>query len=244
MKLKYLSLLAICAVTASACATKPYVPTIYDAEMTKISSIAIAEDSIPEKLAANELQTHTGTAQAAGGLIGFAIASAMEGAETSSRVSKLTEIMEPTGFDPEAEFEKMLSEKLEAAGYENISMVGGERPKKAPLKTFPETTADAILDVSMTNFGMQKARTGEEWRPAAGVNVQLVSSADNSVLMENIISYNSGHLTAPAEGTILLSPSSDSKGYMKVKEMEADVVVEGMRSMIDEISTTIVELLE
>lgn len=243
--MKILSAAAVAAICLSACATKPYVPTLYDSESYKVESIAIAEDSIPEKIGANELTTHTGTAQAAGGLIGFAIAAAMEGAETSSRVGALREIMEPMGFDAETEFENMLQKKLLAAGYSGAMVVGEDRKTRTALEVFPETDADAILDVNMMSFGMQKARTGEEWRPAAGMNVQLVSSANNDVLMENVISYNSGVVgTTPQEGIVVLSPSAGSTGYMKIKEMDPNVVVEEMRIMLDEITTVIVSLLK
>jgi hypothetical protein len=243
--MRLLTLTALAALTLSACATAPYVPTLYDASTVEVKTIAIAEDALPEKIGANELATHTGTAQAAGGLIGLAIASAMEGVETSSRVGNLAEILEPIGFDAEAEFEKMLTTKLAEAGFAGTTIVGATRKKREPLKEFPETTADAILDVNMTSFGMQKAKTGEEWRPAAGMNVQLVSSVDNRVLMENVISYNSGVTDAKqAEGIIVMAPSADSVGYMKVKEMDGQVVVAEMRNMLDEITTTIVSLLK
>ena len=133
-----------------------------------------------------------GTGQAAGGLIGALVVAAIEGAETSSRVGNLEELMAPLNFDHEAEFESMLQSKLAEAGYGDVKLVGESRKKMAPLtkKTMPETTADAVLDVSMVSFGVQKAVTGEEWRPAAGVKVQLLNAADSSILMENMISYN------------------------------------------------------
>jgi hypothetical protein len=243
--MKHLPIIALAALTLSACASTPYVPTLYDASTADVKTIAIADDALPEKIGANELASHTGTAQAAGGLIGFAVAAAMEGMETSSRVGNLAEILEPMGFDAEAEFEKMLTTKLAAAGYSGTNVIGGMRKKRGPLEAFPETTADAILDVHMNSFGMQKAKTGEEWRPAAGVTVQLVSTADDSILMDNVISYNSGVTGSnKTEGIIVMSPAADSVGYMKIKEMEGPVVVAEMRKMMDEISTTIVSLLK
>lgn len=92
---------------------------------------------------------------------------------------------------------------------------------------------------------MQKAKTGEEWRPAAGVTVQLVSTADDRILMDNVISYNSGVTGSnKTEGIIVMSPDADSVGYMKIKEMEGPVVVAEMRKMLDEITTTVVALLK
>jgi len=48
--MKYLTLTAILALSLSACATAPYVPTLYDASDVKVETIAIADDSLPEKI--------------------------------------------------------------------------------------------------------------------------------------------------------------------------------------------------
>ena len=243
MNLRKILLLGAIALMGSACATKPYVPTIYDPVNANVKSIAIADDVVKDKLAANELSSSMGTGQAAGGLIGLLVVAAVEGAETSSRKSNLEEVMDPIGFDAETVFQKMMAEKLAAAGFSGGEIVGGERKKRKPLTEFPETSADAILDVSMTNFGIQKAKTGDPWRPAAGVYVQLVSSEDNTVLMENQISYNSG-LVAAQEGVIKLQPQADSVGYMKVKEIDGEIMASQMTDMIDEITDTIITLLK
>jgi len=244
MKFHKIALISSVAILASACATKPYIPTVYDPVNAKVSTIALADDSIQEKMGANELSSSTGTGQAAGGLIGLLMVAAVEGIETSSRKGNFAEIMEPTGFDAEAEFQKMMASKLAAAGFQSSGVVGGERDKQAPLTEFPDTDADAILDVSMSNFGIQKAKTGEEWRPAAGVIVRLISSDDDdTLLMENQISYNLGLLNAK-EGVIQLQPGPDSIGYMKVKEMDAEVMVSEMTTMLDQITDTIITLLK
>lgn len=243
MILRNILLAATAALMASACATKPYVPTVYDPVNANVESIAIADDVVKDKLAANELSSNMGTGQAAGGLIGLLVVAAIEGAETSSRKDRLAEVMEPVGFDAETVFQEMMAEKLKAGGFTGGDIVGGLRSKNAPLEKFPETDADAILDVSMTNFGIQKAKTGDPWRPAAGVFVQLVSSDDNTLLMENQISYNSG-LVGAKEGVIQLQPQADSVGYMKVKEIDAEDMAAQMTDMIDEITDTIMTLLK
>lgn len=243
MFLRNILLVSAFALLGSACATKPYVPTVYDPVNANVKSIAIADDVVKDKLAANELSSSMGTGQAAGGLIGLLVVAAVEGAETSSRKNKLAEVMDPIGFDAEVVFQKMIAEKLAAVGFTGGEIVGGERSKHEPLEKFPETSADAILDVSMTNFGIQKAKTGDPWRPAAGVFVQLVSSTDNTVLMENQISYNSG-LIGAKEGVIQLQPQADSVGYMKVKEINGEIMASQMTDMIDEITDTIITLLK
>ena len=171
-----------------ACTTTPYVPTLYDASVSQVNTIAIVDDSIPEKMKANDVATAMGTGGASGGLIGVLTVAAMEGAASASRESTLKKLLEPTGFDPEAEFEAMLVEKLKAAGFGDLSIIGDEKREKRDLETYPSTTADAILDVNSFFFGVQKGGYGQEWHPAAGLIVKMVSSADKSVLLENRIS--------------------------------------------------------
>ncbi len=241
--MKHFLTIAVSALALSACATKPYIPTLYDASSAQVRSIAIVDDSIPDELGANELASASGTGQAVAGIVGYLVVGAMEGIETNSRVNALKTLMQSSGFDAEAEFEKMLSAKLAAAGFQNMAVVGGPRNKRKPIKDYPASPADALLDVQMTNFGMQKAVTGQEWRPASAMIVKLVSTKDDSILVENTISYNSGLTSGAMEGMIYMSPSDTSVGFMKIKDMTAPEVAAQMRIMLDEVSSTIVALL-
>ncbi len=245
MKINKIAILTGATVFMAGCATKPYVPTVYDVSSSQVKSIALVDDAVESRLAANELSSSMGTGSAAGGLLGVLVVAAIEGSETSSRKNNLAEVMDPIGFDQEAVFQDMMQKKLAMAGYADTVIVGGEREKRRSLKDdeLPETTADAILDVNITNFGVQKAKTGEEWRPAAGVVVRLLSSADKSLLMENQISYNLG-LVGAKEGVILLQPEAQSIGYMKIKEIEGQVMADQMNAMLDEITDTIITLLK
>lgn len=228
----------------ASCATSPYVPTLYDPEVAQVKSIAIAEDAIQEKLSTHDMSTNSGTGQAAGGLIGLALVSAIEGGQESGRTRRLNELMESTGFDGEAEFESMLMQKLKAAGFSNVTIAGGERTSRVPLKEYPATSADAVLDVNITNFGIQRPNGRAEWRPASGVDVKLVSTSDQSVLMENIISYNAGKLNFNKEGIIVLTPPQDGYSFRVIKDADADAVLAEMRTMLDEVTTAIVSLVQ
>lgn len=236
--------IAAFAAALAACATPPYVPTVYDAQASNVRSVVIADDALPEGIGANELASAMGTGAAAGGLIGTLTVAAMEATETRMRVGKLKELIEPTGFDPEAEFERILAEKLALAGFEDTSVVSVERRGRKHIDGVPDTQADAVLDTTMTFFGMQKAVTGEEWRPAAGVMVRLLDADTGDTLMENVISVNNGRVaTSTREGIITVEPPADSVGYLKIKDMEADVVVADMRAMLSTIADNIVALL-
>jgi len=244
LKLIKLSAASLAALLMTACATPPYVPTVYDASASKVQTIALADDSVPDQMGANELASASGTGQAAGGLLGYLVVSAIEGAETSSRKGALEELMAPLGFDAEAEFEAMLKKKLIEAGYGGLEMVEVKRNGKSALKAVPETSADAVLNIDMVKFGVQKAKTGEQWRPAAGVKIELVETATSEILMENMISYNSGILgVKETEGFITMAPSLSSTGYKKIKEMDPVVVRDEMRVMLEEVSDMIITLL-
>lgn len=244
LKYSKLGVVTLAAAFVTACATPPYVPTVYDPSMSDVQSIAIADSSVPDTMGANELASATGTGQAAAGIIGYLVVAAIEGAETSSRKNAFEELMAPLKFDPEAEFERMLQEKLSAAGYEGLDVIEVSRGRNSALKSVPETTADAILNIEMVKFGVQKAKTGEQWRPAAGVKIELVDTATNDVLMENMISYNSGILgIRETQGFIVMAPGLESTGYHKIKEMDAIVVRDETLIMLEEISDMIVTLL-
>lgn len=236
--------LSLSATLMAGCATKPYVPTLYDAEVASVETIALADVGMPDELGANELASHLGTGQAAGGIIGALVVAGMEAAETSARKKNLAEIMDPLSIDWETEFETMLTAKLAEAGYGDVAVLATERAKKGPLQSVPESAADAVLDIDMTSFGVQKAQTGQEWRPAAGVSVQLLKAGTGEMLMENVISYNSGVTRVQGkEGAITLFPDAASTGFLKIKEMDGEVVAEEIRIMMDEITSTIVGLL-
>ena len=226
------------------CATNPYVPTLYDAASADVSSIAIADDALPDSIGANELASAMGTGQATGGLIGALVVAGLEGAETASRKRAIAELLEPHDFDPEKEFEVALASKLGEAGFTGLGIIEVERKGRKPLEGLPESTSDAVLDIAATSFGMQKAVTGEEWRPAAGMTVRLLRTGTEDVLMENVISYNNGVVSeVNREGIIEIAPDTNSVGYMKIKEMDAEVVIEEMRAMIDILSDAVVSLL-
>ena len=138
----------------------------------------------------------------------------------------------------------MLKTKLADAGYDGLDVIEVQRGRDSALKSVPETTADAILNIEIVKFGVQKATTGEQWRPAAGVKIELVDAATSDVLMENMISYNSGILgIREKRGFIVMAPDLGSTGYHKIKQMDAVVVRDETLIMLEDISDMIVTLL-
>ena len=110
-----------------ACTTTPYVPTLYDASVSQVNTIAIVNDSLPEKMKANDVSTAMGTGGASGGLIGVLTIAAIEGTASASRERTLKKLLGPTGFDPETEFEAILVEKLKVAGFGDLAIIGEDK---------------------------------------------------------------------------------------------------------------------
>ena len=240
--MKNLIILCASAALLTACASNPYVPTVFNPDQQKVETLAVVDVDMPEKLGANELTSHVGTAQAAGGLLGVLVAGAMEAAETSNRKGSLDEKMAGIDIDYEAEFEAMLMKKIAAKGYKDVSITLAERKKDKLLNI--EKTADAYLDIDVQSFGLQKAKTGTEWRPAMGTKVRLLSSNDQSLLMENYISYNSGVISELRGGHITVEPDTSSTGFMKIKDVEPDIVNKDIMAMMDEVTTIIASLID
>jgi len=86
----------------------------------------------------------------------------MEGAETASRADKLNDMMKTVGFNGEAEFEAIMTEKLSEAGYGDLPILPVDRRSRSALtqKNITDSEADAVLDVNMVTYGIQKAVTG------------------------------------------------------------------------------------
>lgn len=243
MKFGRLILLISTAVLASACATKPYAPVQFTSKQS-VKSIALADDVVKDKLDANTVDTNMGLGYQAGGPIGLFLVTAFETGETISRKDALADIMDATDFDAENEFQTLLREKLEKAGFTNAPVVGKKRKyRELHLKTPKSDVADAVLDISITNFGVQKSDIGEDWKPAAAVEVRLVSSKDKSILMENKISYNKGFVNEANLPVLKIAARKEGVGYYKIKDIDGALMAGEMRTMLDKITDVIVLLL-
>ncbi len=243
MKFNRLILILSTAVFASACATKPYAPVQFTSK-SSVKTIAIADDVVKDKLDANKVDTNMGLGYQAGGPIGLFLVTAFETGETIARKDALAEIMDATDFEAESEFQALLREKLEKAGYINAPGVGKKRKYRELHSKIPKSDADAVLDISITNFGVQKSDIGEDWKPSAAVEVRLVSSKDKSVLMENKISYNKGFPLQSEFPVLQIAARKEGISYYKIDQIDGELMAGEMRTMIDKITDVIVLLLD
>lgn len=244
MKRLKLVILSSLLVMTSACATKPYAPVQFQSSQTEIKSIALADDVVKDMLDANKVDSNMSMGYSAGGPLGLLLVTAFEGGETIARKNALKDIMDATDFDAETEFQTLMRDKLAAAGYENAPVAGKRRKRRELLSKVPKTDADAVLDVSMTNFGVQKSDIGENWKPAAAVEIRLMSADGKTVLMDNKISYNQGMLNDAKEQILRVRRKGEGVGYYKIKDIDGELMAGEMRVMLDNITDVIMLLLK
>ena len=193
-------LVAFTALAVSGCVSSPYVGTPYDRASAGVTSIGMAEDSVPEKAIALE-------AVSAGlqfGLVGALIDSGIQ----ASRQDALNDALLTVQYDAETQLEIYLAERLRDMGY-SVSMLPGEpRETREYIKTYPlgDRPVDAYLDVVVREYGYHSAGASLPFRPYADATVRLVDAESGSILMENAIVYNGMN---PSEGVITLSPNPE-----------------------------------
>lgn len=234
--MRHIVLAAGLAVSLSACAST-YVGKPYDRAAAQVSTVAVADDSVPAKITAWEVAN----AGSNFGLIG-ALANA---SITASREAALNEALTGAGFDAEAKLEARLAEILTAEGYAASVVAGPDRDKRVHLTAFPasETRPDAYLDLVVTNYGYLSAGVGQPWRPTVSASVRLVSATDATrVLMENQIVYNGMYVQ---RGVITLTPNPDY-AFKNREDMLSDPnrLAAGLEDALNQVADTAVRLLK
>ncbi|NBB52237.1 hypothetical protein GVN24_28550 [Rhizobium sp. CRIBSB] len=224
------------AMTAAACAT-PYIGTPYDRAGADVQQIAVADDSMPERLTAYEAASVGSNFGLIGALVDVGI--------QSNREAVMTRVLGDIGFDAEASLEQRIVAAVSAQGYEVALVEGPDRAKREFLVAYPEAApgTDAYLDVVVTNYGYLASGAFQPWRPTAEATVRLVSARERGkVLMENVIVYNSMY---PQDGVITLSPNPDFS-FANQGEMEADPakLAAGIEDALNQIAVTAAKLLQ
>lgn len=190
----------IAALSLGACAS-PYVGKPYDRTSAAVHNLALADDSVPEKVIAYEVASVGSNF----GLVGALVDAGIQ----SSRTAAVNEALSGVSFNGESLFEARLASVLGAQGYVVRQLDGSLREKREFLTAYPAAPegVDAYLDIVVTGYGYLSAGAGQPFRPTAGATVRLVSAKDTGkTLMENVIIYNG---MAPREGVITLTANPE-----------------------------------
>jgi hypothetical protein len=169
-----------------ACTQIPLVPYDRSAERDNktIGLLTVAWPSGPSSvLAAN--------VGASFGLVGALV----NGAIQSSRESDLTHMLTDQQVNANAIFVSSLTTELQKEGYA-VTPVAADVKRSDFLKAYPPASAnpvDSYFDIVVTNYGYAAAGMGSSapYRPWLQAKVKLIKASTGSVLLEDIISYNS-----------------------------------------------------
>ncbi len=169
-----------------ACTQVPLVPYDRSAaqENKTIGLLTVAWPSGPSSvLAAN--------VGASFGLVGALV----NGAIQANRESDLTHMLTQQQVDANTIFVSSLTAELQKEGYAVIP-VAADLKRSDFLKAYPAASAnpvDSYLDIVVTNYGYAAAGMGSAapYRPWLQAKVKLIKASSGSVLMEDMVSYNS-----------------------------------------------------
>jgi len=221
-------------VLVSGCAAN-YVATPYVAGPERVARVAVADDSVPENLSADEVASVGSNF----GLIGALIDAGVQ----ESRQDALEDALETISFDAEATLERFVVDALAQDGVQATVLDGPQRQRRVFLAQYPGAPegVQAYLDIVLTNYGYVSAGSGQPWRPTAYALVRLVSVSNRRVLLENHISYNT--MQAP-RGVITLTPNPEYE-FRNREELVADPerLANGIRDAMRQIATTAAGLM-
>ena len=230
---KIIGIVAI--LSLGACAS-PYVAKPYDRAGANVQSIAVVDDSLPERAIAFEVAS-TGSSF---GLIGALVDAGIQ----SSRQDAVNEALNGVSFNAEQVMETRIASALSREGYTVAVMDNGVRPKRDVLATYPTAPAeaDAYLDIVVTQYGYLSPGAGQPFRPHAAAVVKLVSVADGTtVLAENIVTYNP---IGTPQGIVTITPNGDYI-FRNRGELLADPqrLADGLTDALNQVADTAAQLL-
>ena len=224
------------AFSLSACASA-YVGKPYDRASAGVRSIALVDDSAPDKASAYEVASVGSNF----GLIGALVDAGIQ----TSRTNAVNEALAGTGFEAETRLEQRLASRLTAEGYTVKTLTNDPRnAKREFLLTYPGAEgADAYLDLTVVNFGYLSAGASKPFRPTVFANVRLVSARDTKkVLMDNRIVYNA---MGPQQGVITLTPDPQYAFDNRAALLEDPKrLAAGIEEALNQVADTVAQLLK
>ncbi|HEY4078083.1 MAG TPA: hypothetical protein VGM26_14230 [Rhizomicrobium sp.] len=140
------------------------------------------------------------------GLIGALVDAGIQG----GRETDLKQMLDTQMVNANADFVAELTTNLEAKGFKVVA-VSADAKRGGYMKKYPgaaDNPVDSYLDVAVGTYGYLAAGIGSEnpYRPWCAALVKLVRASDSSVLMQDIVTYNS---FVEMKKVVTLSPDPD-----------------------------------
>ncbi len=194
--IKFTAALAALLVMAG-CATQPEIP--YDRSAAHdnktIGLLTPGWSSGPSSVLASDVGKSFG-------LIGALVDAGMQ----SNREKDLNALLAQKNIDVNVAFVSRLKSNLESKGFKVVP-VSADPKRNALLKKYPGPAegVDSYLDVVVPNYGYLAAgiATDNPYRPWFVSQVKLVRASDASVLMQDVVTYNT---IGEAKNVVTLSP--------------------------------------
>lgn len=224
---------AVALLSLSGCAST-YVGKPYTKTAAPLTTVALADDTLPEEVIAYQVASTMSNF----GLLGALIDAGVQ----ASRKSRVNDALDSINYAPELAFEAYIGETLRRQGVTASVVEGPNREKREFLVDYPDARNDvqAYFDLVVTNYGYVQAG-GNLWRPAVLADVRLVDKVSGKVLMENRIGYNIPD--APA-GIITLAPNPEF-AFEDREDMvtNADKLAAGLDDALHRVADSAVSLL-
>ena len=223
--IKFVSLLLGAALLGGCGASQVAVKPELKAQILRVALVRVAE---PPAYVANDFGSP--------GLMFGAVGGAVAGVAAMSVGDKVTLIAQNAGFSAGDRYTAALQSKLESLGYA-VKVVEAERDQPHKLiEDYSKVEAqdtDAILDVALQNVGYatEHPMFSPHWRPAAMVQVSMVTSNTHAVVYQEKFMY--GYHNPLMSGTDLDAPETyHFKGREALLADEAKLVA-GMDASIE-----------
>jgi len=203
----------------------------YNASMHKeIKSIAVIA---PKKTVELTVYYHNHPGMSFG-LVGGLIAAA----EFASKQSEYNELLKSTGFRADAYFLNKLTAYLKAEKYKVILLPSDDKRKSEHMTIYPDTNADAYLDIVVNNVGYVAGSPTSTYKPTVNLSVRLVKKHNKEIVYEKVLAAGE-NFAVSKDVDYLGCDTKDCHTDFDALKVNALKSVEGLKRAIDKVAKRI-----
>ena len=203
----------------------------YNASMHKdIRSIAVVA---PKKTVELTIFYHNHPGMSFG-LVGGLVAAA----ELKSKQSEYNELLKSTGFRFDAYFLNKLTTYLEADKYKVVLLPSDDKRKSEHMTAYPDTVADAYLDIVVNNVGYIAGSPTSTYKPTVNLGVRLVKKRNKEIVYEKVLAVGE-NFGVSEDVDYLGCDTKDCHADFDTLKRNALKSVEGLKRAIDKVAKRI-----
>jgi len=208
----------------------------YNAQMNRdIHTIAIIPPKKIEDIGVFYFN-HPGTSF---GLIGGLAAAA----EFSSKKTAYNNLIKSTKFDANRYFMERLSGYLKGEGYRVLVLPYDKRRDNDYMKKYPNTNADALLDVVVLDLGYIAGSPSSSYKPTVRAKVKMIKRGNHTTLYEKYIGAGESFALSDEADYAGDDTAHHYKDFDALKK-DAQESVEGIKKALDMVAKHIADALK